>query len=148
MQSKLRAPRFRSAKIIPSSGKSGTDITDRDVQADIQRMLRDIIITHVPMEKMNFQDRVLFLGQMIRYLVLLADGQIPVSLVLLIIISCRCGFIREAVKIHSFLNALECLFINIPVNHINDRLYHLLISNFSPMTEISMVTSESILRDP
>lgn len=41
-------------------------------------MLRDIIVTHVPMKKMNFQDRVLFLGQMIRYLVLLADGQIPV----------------------------------------------------------------------
>ncbi|EUB54999.1 DNA-directed RNA polymerase III subunit RPC2 [Echinococcus granulosus] len=77
LQSKLRAPRFRPAKIVSIGGKSGTDITDRDVQADIQRMLRDIIVTHVPMKKMNFQDRVLFLGQMIRYLVLLADGQIP-----------------------------------------------------------------------
>ena len=86
LQSKLRTPRYRSAKIVSLGGKTGTDITDRDVQADIQRMLRDIIITHVPMEKMNFQDRVLFLGQMIRYLVLLADGQIPVSTHF----NCRC----------------------------------------------------------
>uniref|UniRef100_A0A5K3EII2 DNA-directed RNA polymerase subunit beta n=1 Tax=Mesocestoides corti TaxID=53468 RepID=A0A5K3EII2_MESCO len=77
LQSKLRMPRFRTVRIGPAGGKSGSDITDRDVQADIQRMLRDIIITHIPMEKMNFEDRVLFLGQMIRYLIMLADGKIP-----------------------------------------------------------------------
>ncbi|VUZ43037.1 unnamed protein product [Hymenolepis diminuta] len=77
LQSKLKTPRFRSVKIATLGGKSTSDITDRDIQADIQRMLRDIIVTHVPMEKMNFQDRFIFIGQMIRYLILLEDGQIP-----------------------------------------------------------------------
>ncbi|VDN16888.1 unnamed protein product, partial [Dibothriocephalus latus] len=74
LQSKLRQPRFRPSR---STGKTGADITDRDVQVDIQRMLRDILITHIPMEKMNFSVRALFLGQMVRYLILLADGKIP-----------------------------------------------------------------------
>nr|VZI45905.1 unnamed protein product [Spirometra erinaceieuropaei] len=74
LQSKLRQPRFRLSR---PAGKTNSDITDRDVQVDIQRMLRDIVITHVPMEKMNFSVRALFLGQMVRYLILLADGKIP-----------------------------------------------------------------------
>lgn len=79
MQSKLQQRRFRTG-IGSGLGKPLKADGDYDVVLDIQRFVRDIIITHVEMEKFNFAPRALFLGQMIRYLILANEHHIPVSL--------------------------------------------------------------------
>ncbi|THD21191.1 DNA-directed RNA polymerase subunit beta [Fasciola hepatica] len=76
MQSKLQQRRFRTG-IGSGLGKPVKADGDYDVVLDIQRFVRDIIITHVEMEKFNFAPRALFLGQMIRYLILANEHHIP-----------------------------------------------------------------------
>ncbi|CAL8088333.1 unnamed protein product [Calicophoron daubneyi] len=79
LQARLQQRRFR---ISPTSGpakqtKPDSTNSEYDVILDMQRFVRDIIITHVEMEKFNFSPRALFLGQMVRYLILANERKIP-----------------------------------------------------------------------
>ncbi|KAF6770817.1 hypothetical protein AHF37_10866 [Paragonimus kellicotti] len=80
LQSRLQQRRFRPG-VATGSGKptrpDAAGSAEYDVVLDMQRFVRDIIITHVEMEKFNFTPRALFLGQMVRYLILANEHQIP-----------------------------------------------------------------------
>lgn len=85
MHSRLRTPRYRLSIVNKGgAGKGETALSDTDVVLEIQRFLRDIFITHVEVDRLNFAPRALFLGQMVRYLILANEGQIPVGVVVVV----------------------------------------------------------------
>lgn len=79
LHSRLRQPRYRTAFGASRTLRTAANILETDIILEIQRFLRDIIITHIEMEKLNFAPRAFFLGQMVRYLILANEKRIPVS---------------------------------------------------------------------
>ncbi|RTG89824.1 DNA-directed RNA polymerase III subunit RPC2 [Schistosoma bovis] len=77
LHSRLRQPRYRTAFGASRTLRTAANILETDIILEIQRFLRDIIITHIEMEKLNFAPRAFFLGQMVRYLILANEKRIP-----------------------------------------------------------------------
>ncbi|CAI2734202.1 unnamed protein product [Schistosoma spindalis] len=77
LHSRLRQPRYRTAFGAGRTLRTAANILETDIIIEIQRFLRDIIITHIEMEKLNFAPRAFFLGQMVRYLILANEKRIP-----------------------------------------------------------------------
>ncbi|KAL3319027.1 DNA-directed RNA polymerase III subunit RPC2 [Cichlidogyrus casuarinus] len=70
IQSKLKVPKYRQGRT------DNKPMDSLELRMDIQRLLRDIIVTHVPADQMNFADRAFFLGQMVRHLILTVDKKL------------------------------------------------------------------------